>query len=421
MNWLFSKFQLALENKLLLNDKSQLYATLLDNLAYSKFKLNDDSQLPELFYQSLKIRDSLNTMSGVILSKIHLSEFYASKKDSLRSLKFAREALLLSREIKDSQDILLSLYQIGNIDSKNSTIYSREYIKISDSLQLEERKIKNKFARIDFETDEILVQKEAAVKNQWLIFLVSSCIILLILLLYIIRMQRTKQKELSLIQSQQKASEEIYQLLLDQQTIFNEGRENEKKRIAKELHDGVMNRLAGIRFNLFVLEKRNDAETISKCIKQVSELQTVEKEIRNIAHNLDSDDFNSKNDYPELLKTLFENFKNLGPLKINYNIDQDINWETIPSIIKMHFYRILQEGIGNAIKHSNSSDLEIAILRQHKTLTVEISDNGNGFDPMGEVKSMGFKNIKSRVKEMNGNFEISSSKKGTIIFINIPI
>lgn len=208
--------------------------------------------------------------------------------------------------------------------------------------------------------------------------------------------------------------------LTSNQYLTKDGK-TKKKRIAKELHDGVMNRLAGIRFNLFILEKRNDAETILKCIKQVSELQVVEKEIRNIAHNLDSDDFNSKNDYPELLKTLIENFKNLEPLKINYNIDQDINWETIPSIIKMHFYRILQEGIGNTIKHSNSSELEIVILRQHKTLTVEISDNGNGFDPMGEVKSMGLKNIKSRVKEMNGNCEISSSKSGTIIFINIPI
>lgn len=414
------KFEEALRHKnSFLNTNA--HATLLDNLGYSKLKLGDHSQLPDLFYQALKIRDSLSLDYDIVYNKLHLCEFYNVKKDTLTAQKFATEALALSREIKSPQEIVMALSQLIEVDSKNASKYGKEYIAINDSLMVEERKAKNQFARLGFETDDIILEKEIAVQRQWLIFIIAGSIVLFGLLLYIIRMQRIRQKESILIQSQQKASEEIYQLILDQQIQFNDGREKEKKRIAKELHDGVMNKLAGIRFNLFVLQKKTDPETISKCISHISEIESIEKEIRNITHDLHQDVFFAKNDYAELLETLTNGLDESVQINTQLKIDENINWEIIPAIIKMHSYRILQESISNAIKHSNAKNIYVCILKNTDTLLIEIKDDGTGFDTMLESASLGIKNIKYRAAEMNGKCEINSSTHGTIIAVTIPL
>ncbi|WP_296144996.1 tetratricopeptide repeat protein [uncultured Flavobacterium sp.] len=415
-----AKFKEALTQKNLIFKDPVLYATLIDNLAYSKFKLEDYSQLPDLFFEALKIRNGLKRSPEIIYNKIHLCEFYATKKDTPTAKKFEKEALALAIETKNSFYATMTLRKLIDIDKKNASKYGREFIAISDSLLLQERKIKNKFARLSFETDDIILQKEVAVQRQWLIFIISGSIVLFGLLLYIIRMQRIRQKESLLIQSQQKASEEIYQLILDQQIQFNEGREKEKKRIAKELHHGVMNKLAGIRFNLFVLQKKTDPETISKCISHISEIQSIEKEIRNITHDLHQDVFFAKNDYAELLKTLTNGLDETVQINAHLEIDENINWEIVPAVIKMHSYRILQESISNAIKHSNAKNLYVSILQDTEVLLLEIRDDGKGFDANQESASLGIKNIKYRAGEMQGKCEISSSSKGTSIAVTIP-
>jgi tetratricopeptide (TPR) repeat protein len=86
-------FQIGLKQKDLINYKPSVFAMLLDNLAYSKFKLNEKVGVLDLFYQSLKMRDSLGLTSGIIINKIHLSEYYAYKKDTIEAVKYCKEAL----------------------------------------------------------------------------------------------------------------------------------------------------------------------------------------------------------------------------------------------------------------------------------------------------------------------------------------
>jgi signal transduction histidine kinase len=240
-------------------------------------------------------------------------------------------------------------------------------------------------------------------------------------LLLIILWQRNKQKQLVLINNQQKASEEIYQLLLDQQIKFDEGREKEKKRIARELHDGIMNNLAGIRYNLFRLEKKRDDETIESCIHHIEELHTVEKEIRNIAHDLNLDVFSPKNDYASLLNTLVRENEYEG-VYITLEVQNEIVWESVSSIIKMNCYRILQECFNNIRKHSQATEVNVHFQLMSEQLILEILDNGLGFDPKKTKSGFGLSSIKERVRTMKGTYIISSKKKkGTTIKVNIPL
>jgi len=414
------KFKEALKNKSI-TYRPDLQAILIDNLAYSKFKMNNYSQLPDLFYKALEIRDSLKITSGIIYSKVHLSEFYKKTHDINTAQRFAKEALELSKSTKNYRAYLVSLKQIGIVEPQKASFYSNEYIRINDSLQQAERKSKDKFARISFETDEYIIQNDKLTEQNRKIMFSGIIVVLFGTLIFVIKSQQSKNRELLLKQEQQKASEEIYQLILDQQMQFNEGREREKKRIAKELHDGIMNKLAGIRFNLFILEKKTDPETTLKCMTYISEIQSIEKEIRNIAHDLHQDVFDTNNDYAELIKSLVNSLDEITELKIHLEMDTKVEWETIPAVIKMHVYRILQESINNSIKHSHAEIITVTIIEQHKILTLEIKDDGYGFNTQQESVSMGIKNIKSRTAEIKGNCKIDSSQKGTSILITIPL
>ncbi|KQS50380.1 hypothetical protein ASG38_03135 [Flavobacterium sp. Leaf359] len=414
-------YEEALKDKSLIVYKPSLYGILLDNLAYSKFKLKDYSQLPGLFYKSLRIRDSLDIGIGIVNSKIHLSEYYYEKGDSIKARGFAREALEGSREIQNSRAILASLKQLGIVEPQKASIYSEEYIRINDSLQSAERKSKDKFARIEYETDEIIQQKDKLAEQNRNILFFFGLVVMIGILLFVIKNQRSKTKELMLKQAQQKANEEIYQLILDQQQKFDEGREKEKKRIAKELHDGIMNRLASIRFNLFVLENRTDPDTIRHCIGQIEQIQEVEKEVKNIAHDLSHDTFSPKKDYEELLKSLALEVANAASLKINIRFSKLIKWETTNAVVKMHIYRILQESLHNIKKHAAAKEVSVNIVQENQMLHIEIKDDGVGFDTRDHSTGLGIGNIRSRAEEMNGSSEILSSNAGTIVRIKIPL
>lgn len=414
------KFQEGLKDIELINNKSYLHAILLDNLAYSKFKIKDFSGLPDLFNESLKIRDSLNMGVGIVFVKIHLSEYYFEQKDTIKAGRFAREALELSKKIKNYRAVLASLNQLSNVEPSKASIYREEYIQLSDSLHLEERKMQNKFARIEFETDEIISEKDKAVDQKWTILWIAIAITLAGLLFYTFKMQQSKKRELLLLQSRQRADHEIYQLMLEQQEKFDQGREKEKKRMARELHDRVMDRLKSIRSNLFVLQNHTDPKTIAHCIQQVSQIQEVEKEVRDIAHDLSYDAFSLKNDYAELLKALAKEFADETALKIDLKLSDAIDWETLSAVVKISIYRILQECLQDIKKHINATEAAISISEKRGGMLIEIQDNDGEADSNVRLAGLENSNSRSRLEEMNGNLEIVSSSSGTSIKITIP-
>lgn len=173
--------------------------------------------------------------------------------------------------------------------------------------------------------------------------------------------------------------------------------------------------------NLFILQKKTDPETIAKCISHISEIKSVEKEIRNITHDLHQDVFSAKNDYPELVRALATDLDETVEINSEVNLDENINWETVPALLKMHSYRILQESISNVVKHSNAKNLYVNISQNSENLVIEIKDDGKGFNTTQESSSLGLKNIKYRTTEMEGKFEIFSSEKGTSIILNLPL
>jgi len=416
-------FKSALNDKSLYKSNPAFYAMLLDNLAYSKFKLNDYTQLPGLFLRSLKIRDSVKTdNSGIILNKLHLSQLYAAKKDTTLAKIFAKQALDFSRETKVSSDIMASLQQLSSVEHENAVEYSKEYIKISDSLQQAERNAKDKFARIAFETDEIILQKDKlAEQNRSLLYFFIGTLFIGVLL-FVIRTQRAKNRELLLRQAQQKANEDIYNLMISQQETIEASRVKEKKRIAQELHDGVLGRLFGARLNLDSLNRFNDEESVASRFNYLTELKNIEQDIREISHDLNREKYVLINNFLAIVNNLIEEQRSSFDPEIELNIDDKIKWEKVSNAVKINLYRILQESLQNINKYANANRVTVDFVKNGEKIILKITDDGAGFEVATRKKGIGLQNMLSRANECNGEFDIKSKKnKGTTIIITVPV
>jgi signal transduction histidine kinase len=416
-------FQKGLEKKKdLITYKPAVYAMLLDNLAYCKYKIGESNRLPELFYESLKLRDSLQLPTGIILSKIHLSEYFASKKDTIKATQYSNEALVAARNSKNDRNVLLALKQLTVIEPTKAAIYNKEYIHINDSLQKAERKMGDKFSRIEYETDEIKQENtDLTTQNRNLVYVFGS-VLILGMFLYIIKAQKAKNRELLFKQEQQKVNEEIYNLMISQQGNVETIRIKEKKRVAQELHDGVLGRMFGVRMNLDSLNKIHDESASHQRNSYLTELKNIEQDIREISHDLNREKSELINNFVAIVDNLFEDQKKTFKSKLVSNIDSRIKWESISNANKINLYRIIQESLQNINKYAQANAVKVEFKKELDNLFLQISDDGIGFNVNKAKKGIGLQNMLSRINECNGTFEIKSKKgEGTIITVTVPI
>lgn len=296
-----------------------------------------------------------------------------------------------SREIQNSRAILASLKQLGIVEPQKASIYSEEYIRINDSLQSAERKSKDKFARIEYETDEIIQQKDKLAEQNRNILFFFGLVVMIGILLFVIKNQRSKTKELMLKQAQQKANEDIYNLMLYQQNKIEEGRANEKVRIAQELHDGILGRLFGARLNLDSLNKRQDEDAIVSRNNYLVELKNIEQDIREISHDLNREKHALNNNFIGIVNNLIEQQETVSQAKVSFVVDMEIEWEKIENYIKINLYRILQEALLNINKYAQAENVRIEIIKQEKTLKLTVTDDGVGFSVSKKVKALDFR------------------------------
>lgn len=403
---------LALQDLKLNYPKS--YAMLLDNMAYSKMKEGDYKDIDKLLFESLKISDSMDIAQGIVSSKINIGEYYLYKNDTIKGLSYITEGFKLAKKIEAGPFIIRSLKLLTENDSKNKIYYSNLYIKVNDSIQSVERITRNKFARIAYETDQIEKKNEILSKKNTKIILGSGIVIILLGGVFALYRLKSKNKELLFIKEQQEANEKIYQLMLAQQSETEQARNEERNRIAMELHDGIINSVFTTRFNLIQLESSSQ----NKKQELINELEKTEQEIRRVSHDLTQNLLFEDKSFPEILTTLVDSQQNQYNTKFDLSVDKYIDWSAVTSANKIHIYRIIQEAIQNSNKYSQAKRCFIMLLKTGDKITIRIWDNGIGFNPEKVKNGIGLKNIKDRTKILQGELKItSSSENGTTLEI----
>jgi signal transduction histidine kinase len=337
-------------------------------------------------------------------------------------LQYVKEALNESLSSKNYRSVLIALKRLTIIEPQNASNYTKQYIHINDSLQTAERKMGDKFTRIEYETDQIKDENtDLVAQNRNLVFLFTALGVLG-LFIFVIKTQKAKNRELLFKQQQQSANAEIYNLMISQQNTIETGRIEEKKRVARELHDGVLGRMFGVRMNLDGLNGFQDELAVNQRTNYLSELKNIEQDIREISHDLNREKSELINNFVAIVDGLFEEQKKTYKSKLISIVDSGIRWEAVSNSVKINLYRILQESLQNINKYAQANIIRVEFKKAEDHLILKMSDDGIGFNVKTAKRGIGLQNILFRTNECDGVVDIKSKKgEGTIITVTLPI
>ncbi len=422
-------FKQTIETNDLKNNNPGLYSKALHNLALSRLKLNDTVGTYQSIQESIRLKDSLNETRSLAASYYTLAEYYLYRKDTAKAILKAKTAMELSDESSNNERLLDTYKFLASVDRKNASKYFQKYISLDDSLQKEERQARNKFARIRFETDEFIAENElleeqksilARQKQMWTGIAIGF--FLLGLAVYIIIQQRAKNQKLLFLQQQHANNQEIFNLMLTQKQKVDEVKRMEQKRISEELHDGVLGKMLGARMVLTGLNKKTGPEAIEARGEAIKALKTIEGEVRAISHELSHSAYQKINNFVNSIDSLLNSAKENTEINTIFNYDEDEDFDSLKGEIKINVYRMIQETLQNAIKHSGCSNFFVNFERSEELFSVEMGDDGKGFILDKERKGIGMRNLSSRIEKLNGKWFIDTApNKGTKVTLEIPL
>ena len=189
-----------------------------------------------------------------------------------------------------------------------------------------------------------------------------------------------------------------------------EAREHERQQIAKSLHDEVAGDLRLIHQKL----------ENSNLLEEAQKLNIVKDNVRNLSHQLSSVSFD-KVSFKDQIINLVSDYFSLD-FRIKVNGINDVEWTKINNSIKRLLYLSIRECIQNTQKHAEANVVTIYFSVHKKSVFLNVTDNGKGFDINSSKKGIGLHNLQERVEELKGTLTIESEVgKGTKTHIQIPL
>lgn len=234
-----------------------------------------------------------------------------------------------------------------------------------------------------------------------------------------------KQNELKVAQLTQANYEETMRQKQLQASQIVEGQEEERKRIAKDIHDGIGQMLTALKFNIESINLSNKEKTAEKIEYIKSLASDLIKGVRTATFNLTPPELSDHGIFPALHKMTHELSKLTGKnILFENKTEENIRFN---SLAETNIYRVVQEAVNNAIKYAEANYILVTINFNDNILSVVIDDDGKGFDDsiLGKVPKntseggMGLFFMKERMNYINGRLFINSIPgKGTRVTIN---
>lgn len=300
-------------------------------------------------------------------------------------------------------------YNIVN-DSLNNTKFQKEIVELEAKYKKAENEKKITALQSQNERAALLVYNNRL--NSFLFAVLSVLLFLIVLFLWILNKNQKKlsfqkeinhQQELAALENQQKLS--VSNALI-------EGEEVERKRIARDLHDGLGSMLSGLKIHLKLAEKDNISAT-----EVTTLLDNSIRELRNISQNLMPESLLKLSLEHALRDLCMANSNTITNIEFQYLIKK-LN---LSKNYQIFIYRIIQELLNNALKYANASEILVSCSQNKETFFITVEDNGVGFNVSEKSNTgMGLRNIKNRVEFLNGKLEIESIiNKGTSVYIEL--
>ncbi|MGB7731545.1 MAG: two-component regulator propeller domain-containing protein [Candidatus Acidiferrum sp.] len=198
--------------------------------------------------------------------------------------------------------------------------------------------------------------------------------------------------------------------------------EEERIRIAGELHDGVLQKITSLALELATatMELPGDSEPKADVREVEKKLIEVGTEIRQLSHELHPAVLQEAG-LPAALSSYCEEFSKLRGIPVSYGADRSV--EELSPGAALCIYRIAQEALGNVAKHAQAKQVQVRLTRSDGRVCLVVSDDGVGFNPDGSGKAggLGLINMRERVRQLNWTFEFESKPgHGTTVKAEVP-
>ncbi|WP_446050098.1 ATP-binding protein [Zobellia laminariae] len=386
---------------------------------------------------SLQIRKTIgNLMQNQVNSDARAKEvqqLYSEKEKSLQELQELNfvidNAALFASARKDGSIVFISKKFLGLLGITENQLnkplaeilttdsgqqeYLREVLKGNrkNVIRTEEIKITTLEGK-DFWLDMSIVPMHQSSRQQSILILCSDI---------------TERKENS-IKVEQLTKQNFEERMLQkkvQASQIVEGQEEERKRIAKDIHDGIGQMLTALKFNIESIDPENKDKTIEKIAYLKTLTSDLIKGVRTATFNLTPPELSDHGIFPALQKMTVELSKLTGKtILFDNKTDEHIRFD---SLAETNVYRVVQEAVNNAIKYAEASYILVTINYKNDILSVVIDDDGKGFDEsiLGQVPKnnseggMGLFFMKERIDYINGRLFINSILgEGTRVTIN---
>ena len=327
------------------------------------------------------------------------------------------------------ENLVIVEEKLGNIN--RAYTYLKEFVVINDSLltrnnrtQMNELEAKyqtaNKELQItQLEADKKLQRLSIRQKNTLNYILIGAAATLLFISLLSYRNYKQKQK----LQQQRINELETEKQLTATEAVLK-GEEQERTRLAKDLHDGLGGMLSGIKYSLNTMKGNliMSPDNHQAFERSMDMLDSSIKEMRRVAHNMMPESL-VKFGLDTALKDFCNDINQSGALQVSY---QSIGMDNvvIEQTTAITIYRIVQELVNNTMKHAAAKTAIVQVSKTNDEISVTVEDDGKGFNPviLQQGKGIGWSNIQSRVEYLKGRLDVRSEPgKGTSVHIELNI
>lgn len=332
--------------------------------------------------------------------------------------------------MKEGYGTLSDIYA-GSGKYKDAYEYLTRYNTLRDTLQSEERKkfvldLEKKYEveRHATQIKQLEAEKkiqELSLREKILIIQTLLGIMFTILVVGFLLMRNYRQKQK--LQKQLIQKLEAEKLLAATEAVLK-GEEQERSRLAKDLHDGLGGLLSGIKYS-FQNMKENLIMTPENALvfeRSLDMLDSSIHEMRRVAHNLMPESV-FRFGLDTALNDFCTDIRNTGVIKLNYQ-SFGLSEGFPEQSVSVSIYRIVQELVNNMVKHSEASSGLVQLTRSENLLLIDVEDNGKGMDDdiTEKQRGIGWKNIMGRVEYLKGKINLETGPgRGTSVHIEIPI
>ncbi len=392
-------FQQAYKYALLGGHKNSI-ATALGNLSATALTLGNLEAAKGYAQESLARAEEINTKTAKSAALLNLANYYAQIGDTKKAFETSRQAI----QMKDSLIDETNLKQINILGAMYETEQKQKEI-----LELQSEKDKQAHA-----------VKQKSILNKVFI----AAILLMLVIGYLVQKNyKTRQK----IANQQQAFQKlkIIELEKDKQLLavdaMLKGQEEERSRIAKDLHDGLGGLLSGTKLS-FVNVKETLVMSPEHAVyfdKSLSMLDNAIGDLRKVAHNLMPEAL-VKYGLQDALRDFCDSIQFSSGLRVSYQ--QFGKKRKLDNTAEVFIYRIVQELVNNVVKHADASEIIVQLTMTPDIVSLAVEDDGKGFNKLRieETKGAGIANIKYRVQYFNGTWDIVTSPgNGTSVNIEL--